>query len=181
MKKIINILLLLLILILFQGYRKQVQNPDDDVQCNGKLYKTSMGDVCVQPDDPKDILRVYMWVYMYYLYDNFDQKRVPFSGRKYSNKRLYNIYRYTIHKDGSITDLHPIVKENDEFDEHVKNLILDNPPAKFIDGLPEEIKVELEVVQTAGEESLGGTGYKWSDYYNIGFEKGYFNSEKDHF
>ena len=116
MKKILYILLLILILNLFQGSSKQAINSDEDIQCNGKLYKTTMGDVCVQPDDPNDILRVYMWVYMYYLYDNFDQKKIPFSGRKYSNKRLYNIYRYTIHKDGSITNLHSIVKENNEFD-----------------------------------------------------------------
>ena len=171
MKKLLLILLILFLANISFG----------EESCKFKLYKTTMGEICTDPDNQKDIIRTYMWTYTYYLYDKFDEKKVPFSGRKYSNMRLYNIYRYTIHSDGTITDLHPIVKENDEFDEHVKNLILNNPPAKFIEGLPDKIKVELAVVQTASEEGLGGTGYMWGDYYNIRFEKGHFNSEEDHF
>lgn len=142
-----------------------------------RSYETHMGDICVFSERQKDILYSYMGTYLYYLYQNFDTKKVKFSGRKYSNMRLYNIYHYIIHKDGSITDLTPVVLENPEFDEHVKNLIYKYPPAPLIDGMPDEMKVELEVTQSAGPYGSGMKEYIWGDYYNIHFIKGVANIE----
>lgn len=150
------------------------KNPNEILCPQNCLYvvKTNMGDICVNSLKQKDIIWTYMMRYLNYLYENFDTKKVKFSGRKYSNMRLYNIYHYIIHKDGSITDLTPVVLDIPEFNEHVKNLILNYPPAPLIDGMPDEMKVELEITQSVGSFGGGGTEYSRGEYYNIHFTKG---------
>ena len=145
------------------------------IPCKNSI-NTRMGEICIYSQNQDSIVSSYTGTYLRYIYDKFDAKKIPFPGRKYSNKRLYNVYRYIIHKDGTISDITPIILEKSEFDDYVKNLIINNPPAPLLDGMPDELKIELEVVQTTGEFGVGGSGYKWGEYYNIIFRKGkYFD------
>ncbi len=163
--------LIMLLLFMFLNFG---QNVKADVPPCLRTYETSMGKICVQDLDKKWIIYSYMGVYLDFLEKNFDTTKVKFSGRKYSDKRLYSIYRYIIHKDGSISDITPVVVMNDEFDAHVRNFILEFSPAPLIDGMDDQIKVELEVLQTYGEYGGGMPGNIWGDYFQIHFLKGVY-------
>ncbi len=163
---------ILLFLLMSLSFSQKVE-ADKTPHCL-KTYDTSMGNICIHRLDKKSILDAYMGVYLGFLEENFDTKKVKFSGRKYSDKRLYSIYRFIIHKDGSISDVTPVVIVNDEFDAYVRNFILDFSPAPLLDGMDDQIKVELEVVQTYGGYGGGIPGNIWGDYYKIHFSKGVY-------
>lgn len=137
-----------------------------------QIITTAMGDICLYKSDEQGKIDAYTSTYLSYIMNKFDPKKYPFKGRKYSNMRLYNIYRFTINKDGSITDITPVVLEGTEYDDYVKSLIIENPPVPLIEGMPNQLKIELEVVQGVSSEGYGGTGFLWGEYYNIYFKKG---------
>ena len=142
-----------------------------------RIVNTYMGDVRVFENDLNRTIDYYMGVYSDYLTANFDAKKIKFTGRKYSNMRLYNIYRYVVHRDGSISNIVPVVLENSEFDMYVKNLILSFLPAPFVGDMPDKIDVELEVTQDAEIGfSSGIPGYRRGrDYYRIYISKGVYS------
>lgn len=144
--------------------------------CKGDIVQTHMGEICVNSKDPERVKDLYMTSYIHYLEKKFDSKVVPYSGKKYSIQKLYCIYRYVLHKDGSIHDLKLEVSQNEQFDNLVKKLILDNPPIAFLENMPDTVKVELAVLQTTGVGGVSIIGNTWHDYYVIILEK---NSEFD--
>ena len=139
--------------------------------CKGEIVQTRMGEICIWSKEPEFLEYIYMGAYISHLYEKFDPTVVPYSGQKYSNKRLYCIYRYTIHRDGSIHDLKIEVPQNEQFDAYVKKIILDNPPAPLFEGMPDSMKVELAMNQNTRGMGTGLVGRRWHDYYIMDIRK----------
>ena len=135
--------------------------------CKGDIVQARMGEICVDSKDSERLTTLYMTSYLNYLEKIFDPKVVSYPGKKYSIQKLYCIYRYVLRKDGSIHDLKPEVSQNEQFDNHVKKLILDNPPIPFWENMPDTVKVELAVLQTTGVGGSSTIGNIWHDYYVI--------------
>lgn len=105
--------------------------------------------------------QAYWGMYSCYLMEKFDTHKTPFEGRKYSPKKLYTVYRYTVYPDGRISDLELFISQHKAFDEYIKELILNNPPIPFFEGMEKKpVRTELQITQTESKYGTGGIFFK---------------------
>lgn len=107
-----------------------------------------------------------------YMSEYRDQLYGAFEPNKFREKKWGQIYIYTIHKGGKITDIKNY-SEMDEYDKYIKQVILDNPPPPF----PKELEEDNVRIET----SLWSANYdSFSIHYYAIKDSFYLSATKNH-
>ena len=108
----------------------------------GKDYK--------KPLNPTDnpVYYKYMEDYQKQLYDAFNPRKFLYHG-------WGTAYEYTIHKDGTISDMKLYHNENKRFNAYVESVILDNPPKPFYEGMDiEQMRINTMLLQNDDDDDM---------------------------
>lgn len=98
-------------------------------------------------------------IYYKYIDDYINQLGEAFEHTAYRRNHMGASYEYVIEKDGTIRDLKLDLYDNKKMAATVKNIILNNPPPPFYEGMNEK---EINVSTFLGRENYEDYDF---DYY----------------